>query len=171
LGRGGRPASSIAWSAAGKGNRSSARRSRRSNGGPSCEPPHLLDTNAAIGVLNGRAPRVVARLEALEPGRVCLAAIVKAELLHGARRSRRVEENLGLLREFFAPFASLPFDDRCAEHYATIRTELEAPGTPIAANDLLLAATARAYDLALVTHNVRQFSRVTGLRIEDWEAD
>jgi len=134
-------------------------------------PTHLLDTNAAIGVLNDSAPRVVARLHALEPGQVCLAAIVKAELLHGARRSRRVEENLGLLREFFAPFASLPFDDLCAEHYASIRTELEAAGTPIGAHDLLLAATARAYDLVLVTHNVREFSRVAGLRLEDWEAD
>lgn len=134
-------------------------------------PTHLLDTNAAIGVLNGSAPRVVARLRALEPGQVCLAAIVKAELLHGARRSERVEENLGLLREFFAPFASLPFDDRSAEHYASVRAELEAAGTPIGANDLLLAAIARAHDLVLVTHNVREFSRVAGLRIEDWEAD
>ncbi|MGH7340793.1 MAG: type II toxin-antitoxin system VapC family toxin [Candidatus Rokuibacteriota bacterium] len=134
-------------------------------------PTHLLDTNAAIGVLNGSAPSVVARLGALEPGQVCLAAIVKAELLHGARRSRRVEKNLGLLREFFAPFASLPVDDLCAEHYASIRAELEAAGTPIGAHDLLLAATTRAYDLVLVTHNVREFSRVAGLRLEDWEAD
>lgn len=134
-------------------------------------PTHLLDTNAAIGILNGTAPEVVARLRRLEPGRVCLASIVKAELLHGARRSRRVEENLATLGEFFTPYASLPFDDRCAEHYAAIRADLEHGGTIIGANDLILASTARAHDLVLVTHNVREFSRVVGLRLEDWEAD
>jgi tRNA(fMet)-specific endonuclease VapC len=68
------------------------------------------------------------------------------------------------------PFASLPFDDACAEQYGQIRNELESDGTPIGPNDLLISAVARAHGLTLVTHNVGEFSRVIGLRLEDWEA-
>jgi tRNA(fMet)-specific endonuclease VapC len=94
----------------------------------------------------------------------------KAELLYGARKSGRIAHNLRLLEELFGTVASLPFDDRCAEEYGLIRQELERAGTPIGANDLLIASTARAHDAVLVTHNVREFSSVAGLRIEDWES-
>ncbi|KYG01863.1 hypothetical protein BE21_55765 [Sorangium cellulosum] len=66
--------------------------------------------------------------------------------------------------------ASLSFDDVAAERYAVIRAELEGRGQSIGANDLLIAAIALAHDLTLVTHNISEFSRVTGLRLEDWEA-
>ena len=95
--------------------------------------------------------------------------MVKAELLLGARRSTRVEENLQRLKQFFAPLDSLPFDDLCAEHYAVIRADLLAQGKPIGPNDLLIAAIARAHDAVLVTHNSGEFGRVIGLRMEDWE--
>jgi tRNA(fMet)-specific endonuclease VapC len=95
---------------------------------------------------------------------------VKAELYHGARRSSRVAENLSLLGRFFQPFVSLPFDDRCAEHHGQIRTGLEREGRPIGPNDLMIAATARAHGLTLVTHNSAEFVRVPGLPLEDWES-
>lgn len=129
----------------------------------------LLDSNACIRILNGSSPAVAARLEATKPSEVRLCAVVKAELVYGARKSARVEDNLRLLRRFFAPFVSLPFDDRCAEEAGLIRLDLGRSGRPIGPNDLLIAATARAYDLALVTHNLREFSRIPGLRIDDWE--
>jgi tRNA(fMet)-specific endonuclease VapC len=94
---------------------------------------------------------------------------VKAELLYGARHSQRVAENLNILARFFAPFVSLPFNDRCAEQYGQIRAGLVQAGTLIGPNDLLIAAIARAYELTLVTHNVEEFGRVNGLRLEDWE--
>ena len=100
-----------------------------------------------------------------------MSSVVKAELYHGARRSTRVADNLELLGRFFAPFASVPFDDRCAEVYGQIRTELEREGRIIGPNDLMIAATARAHDLTLVTHNVGEFSRVAGLRVVDWERE
>lgn len=99
-----------------------------------------------------------------------LCSVVKAELYHGARRSSRVGENLALLRRFFQPFISLPFDDRCAEHYGQVRSELEREGRLIGPNDLLIAATARAHELTLVTHNTDEFARVSGLLLEDWES-
>jgi tRNA(fMet)-specific endonuclease VapC len=129
----------------------------------------LLDSNACIRILNGSSPAVAARLQATKPSDVRLCAVVKAELVYGARKSARVEDNLRLLKRFFAPFVSLPFDDRCAEDAGLIRLDLERSGRPIGPNDLLIAATARAYDLALVTHNLREFGRVPGLRIDDWE--
>jgi len=63
----------------------------------------------------------------------------------------------------------LPFDDACAERYGIIRSELESAGTPIGPNDLMIAATALAHGATLVTNNVKEFSRVAGLRLEDWE--
>ena len=130
---------------------------------------YLLDTNACIRILNGTSPRLVARLREHEPAEIRLSAVVKAELLYGARRSARTADNLRLLARFFAPLVCLPFDDECAERYGLLRVELERVGTPIGPNDLMIAATALAHDLVLVTHNVDEFSRVAGLRDEDWE--
>lgn len=130
---------------------------------------YLLDSNVCIRLLNESHAGAARRYRTLSPREVALCSVVKAELLHGARRSRKVEENLQLLTTFFAPLVSLPFDDRCAEEAAQIRADLAAQGTPIGPNDLLIAATARAHDLVLVTHNTGEFSRVTGLRLDDWE--
>lgn len=68
-------------------------------------------------------------------------------------------------------FVSLPFDDQSAVIYGQIRPQLAAPGTPIDPNDLLIASIALANNLILVTHNTREFSRVEGLRLEDWEIE
>lgn len=130
----------------------------------------LLDTNTCIRIVNGSSLPVAARLQATNPAEVRLSAVVKAELLYGARKSARVDDNLRLLRRFFAPLVSLPFDDRCAEEAGLIRLDLERSGRPIGPNDLLIGATARAHDLVLVTHNSREFGRIPGLRVEDWEA-
>lgn len=130
---------------------------------------YLLDTNVCIRTLNGSSQRVVARLRQADPAEIRLSAVVKAELYYGARRSSRVTQNLRLLQLFLAPFLSLPFDDRCAEEAGLIRAELGHAGTPIGPNDLLIAATARAHDFVLVSHNAREFSRIVRLKLEDWE--
>jgi len=131
---------------------------------------YLLDTNVCICFLNGSSPLLVERFKTHRPTDIVLSSVVKAELSFGARRSRRVAENLLLLKRFFEPFATLPFDDRSAEEYGIIRRDLERSGVPIGPNDLLIAATARAHDLTLVTHSLREFSCIAGLRVEDWEA-
>jgi len=128
---------------------------------------YLLDTNACIAVLNASSPELVARLRAETP--VLLCSVVKAELLYGARKSRAVARNLTALERFFAPLRSLDFDDGAAEEYGRLRADLEQAGTPIGANDLMIAAIARAHDLTVVTRNVDEFARVVGLRVEDWE--
>ncbi len=93
---------------------------------------YLLDTNACIRILNDTSPLLVQRLASHAPSEIRLCSVVKAELLYGARHSQRVAENLKLLAHFFAPFVSLPFNDRCAEEYGQIRVELAQAGTLIA---------------------------------------
>lgn len=130
---------------------------------------YLLDTNACIRILNNSSASLVTRLRQHMPEEIFLSSVVKAELIYGAHRSSRAADNLRLLRRFFEPFTSLPFDDSCAGQYGSIRSELERAGTPIGPNDLIIAATVMTHDLILVTNNVREFGRVAGLQIEDWE--
>lgn len=130
---------------------------------------YLLDTNVCIRLLNDQHPMILQHLRQHSPAHIALCSVVKAELLYGARRSQRVEANLRRLQIFFAPLQSLVFDDHCAEHYGHIQADLLNRGQPIGANDTLIAAIARAHNATLVTHNTREFSRVTGLHLEDWE--
>lgn len=132
---------------------------------------YLLDSNVCIRLLNEKNSPVARRFVRHSPAEIALCSVVKAELLFGAQRSARVQANLHHLQRFFAPLQSLPFDDRCAEHYGSIRSELAEKGIPIGPNDLLIAAIARAHDATLVTHNTGEFGRVTGLRLEDWELE
>lgn len=129
----------------------------------------LLDTNSCIHVLNGTSAPVIARFRASSPRQLALCAVVKAELLYGARKSRRVGENIARLDRFFAPMPSLPFDDACAATYGMLRADLASRGTPIGSNDLMIAAIARVHDLIVATNNIDEFSRVVGLGVEDWE--
>jgi tRNA(fMet)-specific endonuclease VapC len=128
----------------------------------------LLDTNVCVAFLNGGDTSVRDRLLALSPSDVFLCSVVKAELLFGARKSSRVDENLARLTEFFAAMESIPFDDSAAQHYGLLRAQLESIGTPIGANDMMIAATALAAGVTLVTRNQQEFARVAGLAMESW---
>lgn len=129
---------------------------------------YVLDTDAAIALIKGRDIEAVDWLRERKPEEVALSTITKAELYYGARKSERVDHNLGVLSRFFDPFPSLQFDDRAAEEYGLIRTDLERVGTPIGPNDLLIAAIARSRDLTLMSFNTREFDRVAGLRVTNW---
>ena len=131
---------------------------------------YLLDTNVCIRYLNGRSPAVRERLHALHPRDIVVCAVVKAELFFGAERSHDPARTLTVQQRFLAPYRSLPFDDRAAEIAARVRARLAQQGTPIGSYDLQIAAIALANDCILVTHNVREFGRVSGLQIDDWEA-
>lgn len=130
---------------------------------------YLLDTNACIAVLNGSSQLLISQIRSHNPGDILLCSIVKAELIYGAYHSSRAADNLRLLDRFFEPFISLPFDDTCCDIYGRIRSDLARSGTPIGPNDLLIAATAVANDLTLITANTKEFGRVAGLSIANWE--
>jgi tRNA(fMet)-specific endonuclease VapC len=129
---------------------------------------YLLDTNSWIHYLKHADSPVRARLEALQPSDIACCSIVRAELLHGAEkygnRDRRVAKVVDTLR----PFASYPFDDVAAAQYALVRHQLEVAGQTIGPFDLQIAAICLCHGLTLVTNNVSEFSRVKGLRVEDW---
>ena len=127
----------------------------------------MLDTNIVSSLLRRPNGPVGARLRALGEGAACVSIITAAELLFGARRvqSVRLERDL---KAILSVIPALPLEHPAEETYAIIRTELEAAGRPIGPNDLLIAAHALSLDLTLVTANTGEFSRVPGLRIENW---
>jgi tRNA(fMet)-specific endonuclease VapC len=128
---------------------------------------YLLDSNAVIALLKGHKP-FLARLKRRRPGDFALPAIVAHELYYGAHKGLRVTENLARVDGLqFAVLESDREDARCA---GALRAALAQAGTPIGPYDVLIAGQALARGLTLVTHNTREFARVPGLKVEDWEA-
>lgn len=106
------------------------------------------------------------RLRAHLPSDFGLPAIVAHELFYGAYKSQRAAANLARIEAL--QFEVVPFDAEDAQHAGEIRAQLEAVGTPIGPYDVLIAGQARARNLILVTHNIREFARVAQLAVEDW---
>jgi tRNA(fMet)-specific endonuclease VapC len=130
---------------------------------------YLLDTNACITYLNGKSENIRRNLESKQPQEMLVCSVVKAELFYGVQKSVKQKENIEKVHKFLDQFVSLSFDDKASEKYGEIRADLEKTGTPIGPNDLLIASIALANNVILVTHNTREFKRVKGLKIEDWE--
>jgi tRNA(fMet)-specific endonuclease VapC len=130
---------------------------------------YLLDTNAVIVYLNGRSEKLKHRLLNANSEQIVLCSIVKAELFYGAMKSQNPIKTLSKIETLSAQFQSIAFDDYAAQFYGKIRADLNAKGTPIGHNDLLIAAIALSNQFVLITHNTREFNRVENLMIEDWE--
>ena len=129
---------------------------------------YMLDTNIIAYAINKRPETVLRRLTAHEPEELCLSDITLGELEFGVCKSSRPEQNRLALLAFLAVLRVLPFDADAARHYGEIRWDLSRRGTPIGANDLLIAAHARSLGLTLVTNNLREFERVPDLTVENW---
>jgi tRNA(fMet)-specific endonuclease VapC len=128
----------------------------------------MLDTDTASYVMNKCSPGVIQRLETNEMGTICISAISRSELEYGVEVSPRREKDLNSLQVFLRHIAAVDYPSGAALDYAQIRAFLKARGTPIGAHDLLIAAHARCLGLTLVTNNTREFSRVPGLKVENW---
>lgn len=130
---------------------------------------YLLDTDTCIEILRRREP-VASRARAQSPEDVAVSAMTEAELRFGALRSGDPKRSLASVDAFLsAPVEIIPFDCDAAAYHAAVRLALLAQ--PIGERDLVIAATARARDLTLVTRNRRHFERVPELSVEDWTAD
>jgi len=129
---------------------------------------YLLDTNVCVDFLNGRYPWVAERIRQTDPTDLGLSSIVVAELRYGAEKSRRQEENHKKLDLLFSEMGVLEFDEGAAQVFGIIRATLEARGRPIGPFDMLIAAHALSRDLILVSDNTREFSRVNGIKLENW---
>ncbi len=128
----------------------------------------MLDTNALIALVMRRSAPLMRRVEATEPGALAISAIVAHELAYGAYRSQRIKHNLETLRLLLADFVLLEFDREDARTVGEIRADLARRGAPIGPYDVLIAGQATARDLTLVTNNLGEFTRVQGLKLEDW---
>lgn len=131
---------------------------------------YLLDTNILIYLIKHHPPSVAQRVNALpEDARLCMSFITWAELLKGAERSTRKTDVLQRLEALACQVQVIyPASPEICRHYATQFTQLKNAGTPIGANDLWIACHALAENATLVTHNLREFVRVAGLRVESW---
>jgi tRNA(fMet)-specific endonuclease VapC len=132
---------------------------------------YLLDTNACIALINGKAPSVRMRLQKAlaEDAKVLVSSIVAFELWYGVAKSARPEANARLVETFFAgPVGLLAFEPEDAKVAGRVRAALEAVGKPIGAYDLLIAGQALRHQLMLITANGKEFRRVKGLEWEDW---
>ncbi len=131
---------------------------------------YLLDTNVLSHLLKHPAGSVAAKVAGLDGSEICTTIIVACELRYGARK--KGSPNLaGKVDRLLQSLDVVPLETGIDDHYAEIRVALERPGTPIGPNDLLIAAHARALNLTLVTGNTDEFSRVPGLRVENWLED
>ncbi len=128
----------------------------------------LLDTDICIYAINRKRPEILAGVRDYQIGEVGISSITYAELRFGVENSTRVDENMERLERFVLPLEIVPFDAEAGRHYGRVRTDLKHAGCSIGSNDLLIAAHALSLDATLITNNIREFARVTGLRVEQW---
>ena len=129
---------------------------------------YMLDTNICIYVIKHKPVTVFQKLKNINPEDVCISSVTYAELVHGVEKSAAVEKNRLALSMLLANMEILDFDVDAADCYGKIRAALEKKGTPIGPLDMMIAAHAQSLGYTVVTNNVKEFSRVSALQIENW---
>ena len=127
----------------------------------------MVDTDTCIAIIKGHAG-ALKKLRGKSIGQVGISAITLSELNFGAAKSSRPEQAAAALVEFTLALEVEAFDAELAPVYGGVRASLAKRGTPIGPLDTLIGSHALALDITLVTHNTREFSRIEGLRLEDW---
>lgn len=128
---------------------------------------YLLDTNIISHLIRYPNGPTLSHLESILPATACTSIVVAAEIQFGLKKkaSRKLSRQA---IQILSVMDILPLGSPVDEHYGDIRTHLAQIGQPIGGNDLFIAAHARSLDLVLVTDNIREFSRVPGLKVENW---
>lgn len=129
---------------------------------------YMLDTNICIYAIKHRPEKVFQKLQGIDPNDVCISSVTYAELVHGVEKSAAVEKNRLALSILLANIEIMSFGTDAANEYGKIRANLEKKGTPIGPLDMMIAGHARSLGVIIVTNNVKEFSRVTDLKIENW---
>jgi tRNA(fMet)-specific endonuclease VapC len=129
----------------------------------------MLDTNLCVRVLRDKPVYIRDRLK-LEAGECCISTIILHELYFGVELATGSASDRRVVDRFASSLIVLDFDNHAAQHAADIRATLQRKGNIIGPNDLLIAGHARSLGLKLITGNLKEFSRVEGLRCEDWLA-
>ena len=128
---------------------------------------YLLDTNIISELIRNPDGAVARRIEAVGAKAIFTSIVVASELRYGCAK-KGSPRLLSRVEELLAMIPVLPLDTPADARYGDIRAELEAAGQTIGMNDLLIAAHASALGLTLVTDNLREFSRIRGLKVENW---
>ena len=128
---------------------------------------YMLDTNICIYVMKNQPEKLRDKFNSAAE-QLCISSITLGELQYGAEKSARPTENGIRVQHFISRLQVLAFDGRAALHYGQLRAELERAGTPCGAYDMLIGAHARSEGLTIVTNNMREFTRMPGLRAENW---
>jgi tRNA(fMet)-specific endonuclease VapC len=133
----------------------------------SSRPAYLLDTNIISDLVRNPQGAVAIRIASVGEDSVCTSVVVASELRYGAAKSgsSKLADRIDLL---LSAIEVLPLEPPADRQYAQLRHQLTRQGTPIGPNDLLIAAHALAAGLSVVTANVREFSRVSNLAVENW---
>lgn len=129
---------------------------------------YVLDTDICVFLLRGREQCVAQRLQEVDADEVAVSAITAAELRYGALHSGAPMKNLERVEILLSSLAIVPFDNRAAIHFSSVKQHLASRGELIGLMDLLIASTALAVDAVVVTNNVGEFARVPGLTVENW---
>jgi tRNA(fMet)-specific endonuclease VapC len=128
---------------------------------------YMLDTNILIYLIKRKPAQVLTHFQQHSFTDICVSSITVAELEYGVSKSGS-QKNKQTLDGWLQLLHRPAFDELAASHYGPLRATLESRGTPIGPLDTLIAAHALALQATLVTNNVREFSRVPGLTLEDW---
>lgn len=129
---------------------------------------YMLDTDTSSYIIRNRPESVRVRFGKLDSSQLCISVITHAELLYGVKSAASSRTIRPAVEDFVRRLTVLDWDSTAAEHYADIRTKLEAGGTPIGNMDMLIAAHARSVSAVLVTNNEKHFRRVSALTVENW---
>ncbi len=132
---------------------------------------YLIDTNICIYIMNNRPQEVIQKCRSVGVGNVYISSITTSELCYGVSKSQKVEENTKRLEEFLKPFTITPYSEEASYFYGKIRAKLEKQGNIIGPLDMLIAAHALSKNLILVTNNIKEFSRIKTLKVENWVAE
>jgi tRNA(fMet)-specific endonuclease VapC len=128
---------------------------------------YLLDTNICIYTIKNK-PQEVRELFIRHSGQLCISSVTLMELIYGAEKSAVPEKNLAVVEGFVARVDVLDYNHEAAAHTGQLRAELAVVGKPIGPYDTMIAGHARSTGLILVTNNLHEFERVSGLRVENW---
>ncbi len=129
---------------------------------------YMLDTDIASYIMKSKSPALIQKLQTVSTSAVCISAITKSEIMCGVEISLRQQKDRVALEFLLRHIQVLDYPAEAAADYGEIRGALKAHGILIGPNDTLIAAHARCLGLTLVTNNTREFSRVQGLKIENW---
>jgi tRNA(fMet)-specific endonuclease VapC len=132
---------------------------------------YLLDTSICIYINKRRPAQVLERLESINLDEIGISSITRYEMMFGAFKSQQQKRALQELERLCSTFPPIAFDMNAADHAGHIRFLLQKQRTPIGPNDVLLAGQALSLNAILVTNNTREFSRVNGLKLENWAED